>query len=74
MNLAASREIQNQDLHVDERVQIGLRSRFAARGRYSWQEQAQREFNTWLVKRYRAGWDRRKAQEAEASHYEAALS
>lgn len=48
-----------QDLHVDELVPIGLRSRFATRGRYSWQEQAQREFNCWLVRRYKSAWRER---------------
>ena len=48
-----------QDWHVDEMVQLGLRSRFAKRGRYSWQEGAQAQFNEWLVDRYLAEWDRR---------------
>jgi phenylpropionate dioxygenase-like ring-hydroxylating dioxygenase large terminal subunit len=61
MNLASSAEIAEQDIDVDAKVQIGLNSRFASRGRYSWQEQAQREFNAWVVKRYRAGWDALKA-------------
>jgi len=56
MNMHAASEIIAQDLHVDELVQVGLRSRFATRGRYSWQEQAQREFNNWLVPRYQAAW------------------
>jgi phenylpropionate dioxygenase-like ring-hydroxylating dioxygenase large terminal subunit len=50
-----------QDLHVDEHIQVGLRSRFARRGRYSWQEGAQRLLNCWLVPRYKAGWARMKA-------------
>ncbi len=50
-------EIVSQDLHVDEMVQQGLKSRFAPRGRYSWQEGAQRQFNIWLVERYRRGWE-----------------
>jgi hypothetical protein len=50
-----------QDLHVDELIPIGLRSRFAVRGRYSWQEQAQREFNCWLVRRYKKAWQGAKA-------------
>jgi phenylpropionate dioxygenase-like ring-hydroxylating dioxygenase large terminal subunit len=54
MNLQTSAEIAAQDIHVDTQIPIGLRSRYAVRGRYSWQEQAQREFNHWLVKRYRA--------------------
>ncbi|GGF70720.1 aromatic ring-hydroxylating oxygenase subunit alpha [Alteromonas lipolytica] len=51
-------EINAQDVHVDELVQIGLRSKYAPRGRYSWQEGAQRQFNTWLVPRYRAEWEK----------------
>ena len=50
--------ITEQDLHVDERVQRGLRSRFARRGRYSWQEGAQRQLNCWLAPRYQAAWER----------------
>jgi phenylpropionate dioxygenase-like ring-hydroxylating dioxygenase large terminal subunit len=61
MNLASSAEIAEQDISVDAKVQIGLNSRFAFRGRYSWQEQAQREFNAWTVKRYRAAWEKMKA-------------
>jgi len=47
-----------QDLHVDQLVQTGLRSRFAIRGRYSWQEGAQQLLNRWLVPRYQAAWAR----------------
>ncbi|MDB5818443.1 MAG: Rieske (2Fe-2S) protein [Rhizobacter sp.] len=50
-----------QDLHVDELITTGLRSRFAARGRYSWQEQSQRDFNHWLVRRYQKRWAARPA-------------
>ncbi|SHG86090.1 Phenylpropionate dioxygenase, large terminal subunit [Marisediminitalea aggregata] len=53
-------DINAQDIHVDELVQKGLRSRYAPRGRYSWQEGAQRQFNTWLVPRYRAQWKQMK--------------
>ncbi len=56
MNMAAATEIVAQDLHVDELVQVGLRSRFAVRGRYSWQEGAQHDFNKWLVPRYQDCW------------------
>jgi phenylpropionate dioxygenase-like ring-hydroxylating dioxygenase large terminal subunit len=49
-------EIVSQDMHVDEMVQLGLKSKFAPRGRYSWQEGAQRQLNIWLVDRYRRGW------------------
>lgn len=54
MNMAATAHIIAQDMHVDELVQQGLRSRFAPRGRYSWQEGAQGQFNRWLVHRYLA--------------------
>jgi phenylpropionate dioxygenase-like ring-hydroxylating dioxygenase large terminal subunit len=47
-----------QDRQVDALVQAGLRSRFATRGRYSWQEEAQRNLNSWLVPRYQAAWTR----------------
>jgi phenylpropionate dioxygenase-like ring-hydroxylating dioxygenase large terminal subunit len=53
-----------QDLHVDALVPIGLRSRFAVRGRYSWQEQAQRELNNWLVQRYWKAWNQIKTSKA----------
>jgi len=52
MNMAAAGAIIAQDMHVDELVQVGLRSRFAPRGRYSWQEGVQGQFNRWLVRRY----------------------
>ena len=56
MNMAAAGAIIAQDMHVDELVQKGLRSRFAPRGRYSWQEGAQSQFNRWLVHRYEAAY------------------
>jgi phenylpropionate dioxygenase-like ring-hydroxylating dioxygenase large terminal subunit len=56
MLVQAAGVIMAQDQHVDELVQQGLRSRFAVRGRYSWQEGAQRQFNTWLVPRYQRCW------------------
>ena len=40
-------------------VQVGLSSKFAPRGRYSWQETAQRDLNVWLVQRYRRAWTAR---------------
>lgn len=58
VNMRATAHIIAQDMHVDEQVQIGLRSRFAPRGRYSWQEGAQGQFNRWLVHRYLATRDR----------------
>ncbi len=65
MSNAAVGHIVDQDWHVDELVQVGLRSRFALRGRYSWQEGAQQQLNSWLVPRYQACWRRlRKQQQA----------
>lgn len=64
MNLAASKHIIAQDMHVDEMVQVGLRSRFAVRGKYSWQEGAQQALNSWLVPRYQAAWSRMQMAEA----------
>ncbi|MDE2487527.1 MAG: Rieske 2Fe-2S domain-containing protein [Alphaproteobacteria bacterium] len=58
MIMTSAGKIIAQDMHVDGLVQEGLRSRFAPRGRYSWQEGAQGQFNRWLVPRYRAAWDR----------------
>ena len=57
-----------QDLHVDLLVQQGLGSRFAPRGRYSWQEDAQRQFNLWLVDRYWGEWERRRGPSAPVTH------
>jgi len=61
MLMTSAGKIIAQDMHVDELVQVGLKSRFAIRGRYSWQEGAQSQFNRWLVPRYRAAWDAMKA-------------
>ena len=41
------------DIHADTMVQVGLRSRFAPRGPYSWQEATLQQINRWLAKRYR---------------------
>ncbi len=46
----------DQDVWADTMVQRGLRSRFATRGRYSYQEETHHQFNRWLVKRYREHW------------------
>ncbi|MDR3507566.1 MAG: SRPBCC family protein [Caulobacteraceae bacterium] len=68
MIMAAAIEIMGQDQHVDELVQVGLRSRYAVRGRYSWQEGAQGAFNGWLVSRYLDTWaERRAAPQAVAA-------
>jgi phenylpropionate dioxygenase-like ring-hydroxylating dioxygenase large terminal subunit len=60
VDMQSARTIVAQDLHVDELIPIGLRSRFAPRGRYSWQEESQRELNRWLVQRYQKAWARMK--------------
>ena len=60
-----------QDLHTDLLVQKGLGSKFAPRGRYSWQEDAQRQFNVWLVDRYMAEWDRRRGPSAPVTRLHA---
>jgi phenylpropionate dioxygenase-like ring-hydroxylating dioxygenase large terminal subunit len=45
-----------QDQDATAKVQVGLQSRYAARGRYSWQEESHVHFNRWLVERYRKSW------------------
>jgi phenylpropionate dioxygenase-like ring-hydroxylating dioxygenase large terminal subunit len=45
-----------QDQDATTKVQRGMNSRFAARGRYSWQEASHVQFNRWLVQRYREHW------------------
>ncbi len=45
-----------QDSDATTKVQQGLRSRFAPRGRYSWQEESHIQFNRWLVQRYQRHW------------------
>jgi nitrite reductase/ring-hydroxylating ferredoxin subunit len=63
--IASSTPIVAQDRHVDALVQVGLRSKFAIRGRYCWQEQAQRDFNAWLVPRYLTEWEKTARRAAE---------
>jgi phenylpropionate dioxygenase-like ring-hydroxylating dioxygenase large terminal subunit len=43
-----------QDQDATLKVQNGLNSRYAPRGRYSWQEESHVQFNRWLVQRYRS--------------------
>jgi hypothetical protein len=43
-------------VYADTMVQRGLQSRFAPRGRYSWQEETLSQLYRWLVQRYRAHW------------------
>ena len=45
-----------QDQDATLKVQRGMESRYAARGRYSWQEESHVQFNRWLVQRYRSNW------------------
>ena len=45
-----------QDQDATEKVQRGMNSRYAVRGRYSWQEASHVQFNKWLVQRYRQHW------------------
>ncbi|MEQ1699039.1 MAG: aromatic ring-hydroxylating dioxygenase subunit alpha [Ilumatobacteraceae bacterium] len=45
-----------QDQDATTKVQRGMQSRYAARGRYSWQEASHVQFNKWLVERYRRNW------------------
>lgn len=47
--------IARHDAAVNANVQKGLKSRFAARSRYSWQEGPLPMFNKWLVDRYSRG-------------------
>jgi hypothetical protein len=58
MIMTSAGKIIAQDMHVDGLVQVGLRSRFATRGRYSWQEGAQGQFNRWMTPRYQETWRR----------------
>jgi phenylpropionate dioxygenase-like ring-hydroxylating dioxygenase large terminal subunit len=48
-----------QDQDATTKVQRGMQSRFAARGRYSWQEETHVQFNRWLVQRYQEHWPTR---------------
>lgn len=71
LNDEATADIVAQDLHVDLLIQEGLGSRYAPRGRYSWQEDAQRQFNLWLVDRYWAERDRRRGPSAPVTELRA---
>jgi phenylpropionate dioxygenase-like ring-hydroxylating dioxygenase large terminal subunit len=56
-----------QDQDATTKVQRGLQSRFAARARYSWQEESHVQFNRWLVQRYRRHWPVGKKADDRAS-------
>jgi len=51
-----------QDQDATTKVQRGMKSRFAARGRYSWQEESHVQFNRWLVQRYASHWPGRRVR------------
>jgi phenylpropionate dioxygenase-like ring-hydroxylating dioxygenase large terminal subunit len=46
--------LNQQDMETNGFMQLGQRSRFAPRGRYSHQEATLPQFNRWLAKRYRS--------------------
>jgi ring hydroxylating enzyme alpha subunit len=55
----------NQDLPANTAIQVGMRSRFAPRGRFSWQESVLAQFNTWLLDRFES--HERRSQRAEVT-------
>jgi phenylpropionate dioxygenase-like ring-hydroxylating dioxygenase large terminal subunit len=52
LSAAGVAQIVAQDVAATTAVQRGLASRYARRSQYSWQEEAQRQLNCWLVQRY----------------------
>ena len=56
MSDAGVQVLVHQDQDATMKVQRGLHSRYAARGRDSWQEASHVQFNKWLVERYRRHW------------------
>ena len=50
--IAGVANFNRQDMSTNMSVQFGMQSRFAPRGRYSWQEGVLAQFNSWLVDRY----------------------
>ncbi len=50
--IAGVANFNRQDMPTNIAVQRGMQSRFAPRGRYSWQEGVLVQFNSWLVDRY----------------------
>ena len=50
--IAGVANFNRQDMPTNIAVQRGMQSRFAPRGRYSWQEGVLPQFNSWLVDRY----------------------
>lgn len=54
MQNAVNAVINEQDIYSNTRMQDGQRSRYAKRGRYSWQEGTLPQMNRWLTLRYLA--------------------
>jgi nitrite reductase/ring-hydroxylating ferredoxin subunit len=52
--IAGVSDFNRQDMPTNVATQVGMQSRFAPRGRYSWQEGVLAQFNSWLVERYEA--------------------
>ncbi|MFN3219044.1 MAG: aromatic ring-hydroxylating oxygenase subunit alpha [Acidimicrobiales bacterium] len=52
--IAGVSNFNRQDMPTNVATQLGMSSRFAPQGRYSWQEAVLPQFNTWLVDRYLA--------------------
>jgi phenylpropionate dioxygenase-like ring-hydroxylating dioxygenase large terminal subunit len=52
MQNAVNQVINDQDVHSNTRMQMGQRSRYATRGRFSWQEGTLPQMNRWLTLRY----------------------
>ena len=52
--IAGVSNFNRQDMPTNVATQLGMQSRFAPRGRYSWQEGVLAQFNSWLVDRYEA--------------------
>lgn len=50
--IAGVANFNRQDMPTNVSVQRGMQSRFAPRGRYSWQEGVLAQFNSWLVDHY----------------------
>ena len=52
--IAGVANFNRQDMPTNVATQMGMQSRYAPRGRYSWQEGVLAQFNSWLVDRYEA--------------------
>lgn len=52
--IAGVSNFNRQDMPTNVATQMGMQSRYAPRGRYSWQEGVLAHFNSWLVERYEA--------------------